>query len=313
MKEPSVAGSSVIGSEALSRISGHAGLANGNKANGIKESRSPQMVMSTLLYAPGSDVQNHLNDTHHSGNAFPNLGGVPSTNQSLQHKTPQIQLPSLLQNGAAANVTQGQASNSVSKAKSYQRAGVNYTYSHMKSPSASQADRDPYADRRNIQTGSLFQIRNKTTHSSINSGRKQIFSKSYATREQIGHASGSAGFANMTRSIEIHEVTNSVERDRRESAESVEGNFFPEPMDADIKGRYEQNSRERRLRSLGGKPLSSDNYEITTQSQNDRINRLMSKKTSLPLENNVNHNNVDNNINFNNHYSRMYEQKGVQL
>lgn len=56
MKEPSVAGSSVIGSEALSRISGHAGLANGSKANGIKESRSPQMVMSTLLYAPGSDV-----------------------------------------------------------------------------------------------------------------------------------------------------------------------------------------------------------------------------------------------------------------
>jgi len=56
MKEQSVAGSSVIGSEALSRISGHAGLANGNKANGIKESRSPQMVMSTLLYAPGSDV-----------------------------------------------------------------------------------------------------------------------------------------------------------------------------------------------------------------------------------------------------------------
>ena len=63
-------------------------------------------------------------------------------------------------------------------------------------------------------------------------------------------------------------------------------------MENEIKGRYQQNSRERRLRSLGGKPLSSDNYEITTQSQNDRINRLMSKKTSLPLENNVNHNNV---------------------
>lgn len=96
----------------------------------------------------------------------------------------------------------------------------------------------------------------------------------------------------MTRSIEIHEVSNSVERDRRESAESAEGNFFPDPIDNEIKGRYQQNSRERRLRSLGGKPLSTDNYEITTQSQNDRINRLTSKKTSLPLDNNVNHNNV---------------------
>ena len=134
----------------------------------------------------------------------------------------------------------------------------------MKSPSASQADRDPYADRRNVQTGSLFQIRNKTTHSSINAGRKQIFSKSYATREQIGHAAGSAGLGNITRSIEIHEVSNSVERDRRESAESVEGNFFPEPIETEIKGRYQQNSRERRLRSLGGKPVSDNNYEITT-------------------------------------------------
>lgn len=79
VKEPSVTGSSVIGSEALSRISGHAGMSN-NKNNGIKESRSPQMVMSTLLYAPGSDAQNNLNDTHTSGNAFPNLGGVPTTN-----------------------------------------------------------------------------------------------------------------------------------------------------------------------------------------------------------------------------------------
>lgn len=87
-------------------------------------------------------------------------------------------------------------------------------------------------------------------------------------------------------------MTNSVERDRRESAESVEGPCFPEPIENEIKGRYQQDSRERRLRSLGGKPLSTDNYEITTQSQNDRINRLMSKKTSLPLENNVNHNNV---------------------
>ena len=63
IKEPSVAGSSVIGSEALSRISGHAGLASSNKNNGIKESRSPQMVMSTLLYAPGADAQNNLNET----------------------------------------------------------------------------------------------------------------------------------------------------------------------------------------------------------------------------------------------------------
>ena len=55
MKEPSVAGSSVVGSEALSRISGHAGLSSSNKNNGIKESRSPQMVMSTLLHAPGAD------------------------------------------------------------------------------------------------------------------------------------------------------------------------------------------------------------------------------------------------------------------
>ena len=96
IKEPSVAGSSVIGSEALSRISGHAGLSNSNKNNGIKESRSPQMVMSTLLYAPGADAQNNLNDTQHSGNAFPNLGSMATTNQVLQHKTPQIQLPSLL-------------------------------------------------------------------------------------------------------------------------------------------------------------------------------------------------------------------------
>lgn len=165
-------GSSVIGSEALSRISGHAGLSHNNKNNGLKESRSPQMTMSTLLHAPGADAQNALNDTQNSGKAFPNLGGVAGANQSLQHKTPQIQLPSLLQNGAAANVNQGQVSNTVSKVKSYQRSGINYTYSHMKSPSASQADRDPYADRRNIQTGSLFQMRNKTTHSSINSGRK---------------------------------------------------------------------------------------------------------------------------------------------
>lgn len=54
------------------------------------------MVMSTLLYAPGADAQNNLNDTQHSGNAFPNLGGMATTNQVLQHKTPQIQLPSLL-------------------------------------------------------------------------------------------------------------------------------------------------------------------------------------------------------------------------
>lgn len=94
----------------------------------------------------------------------------------------------------------------------------------------------------------------------------------------------------MTRSIEIHEVANSVERDRRESAESVEGGFFPEAIEGEIKGRYDQNSRERRLRSLGGKPLSTENYEITTQSQNERINRLMQKKTSLPLENNINSN-----------------------
>ena len=54
------------------------------------------MVMSTLLYAPGADAQNNLNDTQHSGNAFPNLGSMATTNQVLQHKTPQIQLPSLL-------------------------------------------------------------------------------------------------------------------------------------------------------------------------------------------------------------------------
>ena len=96
MKEPSVAGSSVVGSEALSRISGHAGLSSSNKNNGIKESRSPQMVMSTLLHAPGAEAHSNLNETQHSGNAFPNLGGVANTNQVLQHKTPQIQLPSLL-------------------------------------------------------------------------------------------------------------------------------------------------------------------------------------------------------------------------
>lgn len=43
----------------------------------------------------------------------------------------------------------------------------------------------------------------------------------------------------MTRSIEIHEVSNSVERDRRESAESADGNFFPEAVENDIKGRYQ--------------------------------------------------------------------------
>jgi hypothetical protein len=90
MKEPSIAGSSVIGSEALSRISGHAGMSSGNKNTGIKESRSPQMVMSTLLHAPGGETHNNLNETQHSGNAFPNLGGLTSTNQVLQHKTPQI-------------------------------------------------------------------------------------------------------------------------------------------------------------------------------------------------------------------------------
>ena len=68
-------------------------------------------------HAPGADAQNNLNDTQNSGNAFPNLGGVANTNQALQHKTPQIQLPSLLQNGAAANVSQGQANNTVSKVK----------------------------------------------------------------------------------------------------------------------------------------------------------------------------------------------------
>lgn len=89
MKEPSIAGSSVIGSEALSRISGHGGMSSSNKNSAIKESRSPQMVMSTLLHAPGGgETNNNLNETQHSGNAFPNLGGLTSTNQVLQHKTP---------------------------------------------------------------------------------------------------------------------------------------------------------------------------------------------------------------------------------
>lgn len=51
MKEASVTGSSVIGSEALSRISGQ-----GSKTtNGIKESRSPQMVLSTLLHGQSAE------------------------------------------------------------------------------------------------------------------------------------------------------------------------------------------------------------------------------------------------------------------
>jgi len=46
-----VAASSVIGSEALSRIS-----AQGSKTtNGMKESRSPQMVLSTLLHGQGAE------------------------------------------------------------------------------------------------------------------------------------------------------------------------------------------------------------------------------------------------------------------
>lgn len=101
-----MAGSSVVGSEALSRIS-----AQGSKTtNCIKESRSPQMVLSTLLHGQGSEPQNQgPNDGQMvpGSNALPNLGVAANQNQGLLHKTPQIQLPSLLQNGAAANISQG--------------------------------------------------------------------------------------------------------------------------------------------------------------------------------------------------------------
>lgn len=78
-------------------------------------------------------------------------------------------------------------------------------------------------------------------------------------------------------------MSNYNEPDYKESVESVDGAMYVPDME--IQGRY-QDKNERRLRSLGGGGIGNETYEITTQSQNDRINRLVTKKTSLPLDSN---------------------------
>lgn len=79
----------------------------------------------------------------------------------------------------------------------------------------------------------------------------------------------------------MHDMSNYNEQDYKESVESVDGAMYP---DVEIQGRYQDN-KERRLRSIGGNN-NNETYEMTTQSQNDRINRLVTKKTSLPLDSN---------------------------
>ena len=112
--------------EVASRMSGK------HSAN---DSRSPNMA-SKLLY---THEQNGMNDTHSS--ALRNFN-ANSNNSNLQ-KTPQIQLPSLLQNG---NITTNSQTSS-NMAKPFKQSQVHYTYSNIKSPTASNGERDPYIDR----------------------------------------------------------------------------------------------------------------------------------------------------------------------
>ena len=86
----------------------------------------------------------------------------------------------------------------------------------------SNGERDAYMDRG--LTTSIFQIRGKTGFGTNTSSRKQIFSKSYASKDQFG------GFYSKNKSIEVHDMSTYNEPDYKESVESVGGAMYVPDM-----------------------------------------------------------------------------------